>query len=100
MRRYVTHSVTLYRWTDQGLRNVKDTVKRTQAAISAMEKAGEGHSHWTQGQYDMVVIVEGSGDEDAGNAILLGILQAGNVRTETMRAFNAEEMERILKKVP
>ena len=95
------HSVTLYRWTDQGLRNVKDTVKRTQAAISALEKAGwKVTLYWTQGQYDMVVIVEGSGDEDAGNAILLGILQAGNVRTETMRAFNAEEMERILKKVP
>ena len=95
------HSVTLYRWTDQGLRNVKDTVKRTQTAIPALEKAGWKVSfYWTQGQYDMIAIVEGSGDEDAGNAILLSILQAGNVRTETMRAFNAEEMERILKKVP
>lgn len=93
--------VTLYRFTDQGLRNIKDTVTRVRAGLAALQKVGgKGTVYWTQGQYDMVGIFESPADEDAANAVLFGILQAGNVRTETMRALTAEEMERTLKKVP
>jgi len=31
--------VGLYTWTDQGIRNVKDTVKRVEEARAAFEKA-------------------------------------------------------------
>ena len=93
--------VTLYRFTDQGLRNIRDTVTRARAGIAAIGKAGgKGTIYWTQGRYDMVGVFEAPADEDAANAILFSTLQAGNVRTETMRALTAEEMERALKKIP
>ena len=52
---------------------------------------------WTQGQYDLIVISEAS-DEIAASAFLLNTLKACNVRTQTLRAFAAAEMEKILEK--
>jgi len=92
--------VTLFNFTEQGLRNVKDTVKRVEAAKKAGAQAGLTIKDvvWTQGQYDIVVISEGS-DETATNAFLLTTMKAGNVRGQTLRAFTAAEMQKILDKV-
>jgi uncharacterized protein with GYD domain len=93
-------SIGLFRWTDQGLRNVKETVTRTRANISAIEKLGGKVSvYWTQGRFDLVAIVEGPIDDETGSAITLAVAKAGNARTETLRAFTIDEMERILAKV-
>ncbi|MGA2380955.1 MAG: GYD domain-containing protein [Spirochaetia bacterium] len=94
-------SIVLMRWTDQGVRTVQDTVTRTRANLSAIEKAGGKMTvYWTQGRYDLIGIVEGPIDDETGSAIALSAVKAGNFRTETLRAFTIDEMERILKKVP
>jgi uncharacterized protein with GYD domain len=55
--------------------------------------------YWTLGQYDQVCIFEAPDDETAAS-VLLAADMLGNIRTQTMRAFNASEMEKILAKVP
>jgi uncharacterized protein with GYD domain len=93
--------ISLQRWTDQGLRNIKDTIARARTAIAAVEKAGgKLTTYYTQGQYDLISILEGSLDDETSSAIALGIVQAGNIRTETLRAFTIDEMERIIRKIP
>jgi uncharacterized protein with GYD domain len=92
--------IGLIKWTDQGIRNVKETVQRAQQVRQIVEQMGGRMDalYWTQGRYDIVAILEAPDDETA-TAMVLRIGQAGNVRTETLRAFDAEEMERILSKL-
>jgi len=93
--------VTLINFTEHGARNIKDTIKRTDAAKQASAAAGVTIKDvfWTQGQYDIVIISE-SNDEIAANAVVLNAVKAGNVRTQVMRAFTAAEMQKILDKIP
>jgi uncharacterized protein with GYD domain len=93
--------VVLANWTEQGIRNVKDTVTRTEQVQAAAEQSGGRlvGSWWTQGAYDIVAVFEFPDDETASAAaIAAGML--GNVRTQTMRAYGREEMQRILEKLP
>jgi uncharacterized protein with GYD domain len=92
--------VTLYNFTEQGLKTIKDTVKRTEAAKKAAEAMGMRVKEvvWTQGQYDLIVISEAS-DEVKANAFALNTLKLGNVRGQTLRAYTAGEMEKILEHV-
>jgi uncharacterized protein with GYD domain len=92
--------VTLLQFTDQGIRNVKDTTKRFEAAKELAKKAGVTFkdTYWTQGPYDSVAIVEAP-NEEALTSLLLSIGSLGNVRTQTLRAFSSEEIGRILKKM-
>ena len=89
--------ITLYNWTEQGVRNVKDTAKRTQAAREAWEAAGGRFIGiwWTFGQYDGFVVHEAPDDATA-NRLLLATGKLGNIRTTTMRAFGEEEIAGIL----
>jgi uncharacterized protein with GYD domain len=91
--------VILYRFTDQGLKSIKDTVSRAQEVRKMNEERGFKvvGTYWTQGQYDIVSIVEAP-DEETMNAGLFNIAQAGNVHSETMRAFDEAEMSRALSK--
>ena len=93
--------VLLGKWTDQGARNVKETVGRSRQFREAVEKAGGRVAglHWTQGAYDVVATME-LPDEDSAMAVLLRLGALGNLRTETLRAFSEQDMERILAKVP
>jgi uncharacterized protein with GYD domain len=96
MARYVV----LLNWTDQGIRAVKETVKRAASARQLVEKAGGRVTEcvWTMGKYDLVLMIEAPDDETmTATAIKLGTL--GNVHSNTMRAFNESEMEKILQKV-
>ena len=89
--------VVLYRFTAQGRKNVKDSVKRAAEIRKQNEARGFkvlGH-YWTQGRYDLVAIVDAPSDE-AMVAGLFGIAETGNVSSETLRAYTAEEMQRIL----
>ena len=92
--------VALGNFTDQGIRNVKDTVKRADAVKEAAQKAGITMKDimWTLGSYDMVVIFEAP-DDASITAFALAVGAAGNVRTQTLRAFNRNEMTAILAKL-
>ena len=92
--------IGLVNFTDQGIRNVKDSPDRYEAFRAMAEKVGVTLKgvYYTVGHYDMVLIMEGS-DEAAVTAILkVGSL--GNVRTETLRGFSLEEMRKIVGKLP
>lgn len=93
MARYIS----LLNWTDQGIRSVKDTVTRANAAAKAFQ-AGGGKlidRYWTLGQHDVVVIFEAPDDETA-TRLALALGMKGNVRSSTMRAFGEQEMARIV----
>jgi uncharacterized protein with GYD domain len=92
--------VVLYQFTDQGRKNVKETVQRFDQVRAENEQRGfKIHGlYWTQGQYDLVSIVEAP-DEQAMLAGLFNIAGAGNVRSETLRAFTHEEMGQVVQKM-
>lgn len=92
--------ILLCNFTDQGIRNVKDSVKRADAVKEAAQKAGVQMKDimWTLGGYDLVVTFEAP-DDAAMTAFALTVGSAGNVRTHTMRAFNRAEMSAILSKM-
>ena len=92
--------VGLIQFTDQGIRNVKDTVKRGEAAIAEAEKMGVKivEEFWTMGAYDVVVLFEAPDDETM-SAFMLKIGSLGNVKSTTLRAFRRKEMEDILAKI-
>ncbi|HYA75122.1 MAG TPA: GYD domain-containing protein [Roseiarcus sp.] len=96
----MTTYVTLYKITDQGMRTIKDSTRRLEAAKAAGAQAGVTvkEALWLQGEYDFMVILEAS-DEIAATAFQLSIAKLGNVRGQTMRAFPVAEMEKILAKV-
>ena len=93
--------IALSTFTDQGIRNVKDTTKRAAAVKEMGKKFGADMTqiYWTLGSYDLVVIIEAQ-DEQTATAFAMAIGAAGNVRTQTLRAFNAEEMNGIIGKMP
>ncbi len=92
--------VSLVKWTEQGVKNARDTVKRAREFRSDVERRG-GKLHgiyWTQGEYDLVTVAEFP-DEQTGMAQLLALGSLGNIRTETLRAFTESEMEAIIRKI-
>jgi len=93
------HYVVLYRFTDQGRKSVKDTVKRAAEVRKRNEERGFKilGQYWTMGRYDLVAVVDAPSDE-AVMAGLLGIAEASNVSSETLHAFTEKEMEQILAK--
>ncbi len=92
--------VVLVNWTDQGIRNVKQTIERTDSGAELAEKHGLKleQAYWTVGAYDMVTIFEAPDDETM-SAHLLEIGALGNVRTTTLRAYSEEEMSGILQRL-
>ena len=96
MARYVS----LIQFADQGIRNIKDTIKRGDAAIAEAEKLGMKiiEEYWTMGAYEGVVLFDAPDDETM-TAFALKASSLGNVKTHTMRAFRKEEMESILAKI-
>ena len=89
--------IALCRFTDQGIRSVKDTTKRAAAAGEAAAKfnASMTQIYWTLGRYDLVIVIEAA-DEQAATAFSLSIASAGNVRMETLLAFDRDQMQGIL----
>jgi uncharacterized protein with GYD domain len=93
--------IALCSFTDQGIRSVKDTTKRADAVKEAGKKFGVNMSqiYWTLGGYDLVTIVEAPNDE-AATAFMLAVGSAGNIRSQTLRAYSRDEMNGILGKLP
>jgi uncharacterized protein with GYD domain len=92
--------VVLASFTDQGIRNVKDSPKRADAFKEMAKTFGVTVKElvWTQGQYDVVTILEAP-DEVAAMALSLSLGALGNVRTQTLRAFSAADMKAAVDKM-
>jgi uncharacterized protein with GYD domain len=92
-------SVVLVNFTDQGIKNIKDSPQRAKAFRDLAKKQGVTvrDLYWTLGRYDMITVIEGA--EEAMAAVLLSIARLGNVRSETLRALDQETMQRVLDKV-
>ena len=89
--------VSLIRFTDQGIRNIKEGPARLDAAKKAFQAAGGELKafYLALGAYDAVVVSEGPGDEAAAT-LALGIASQGSIRTETMRVFTESEYRKIV----
>ena len=92
--------VILANFTDQGVRSIKDTPKRAEAFKAMAEKRGvKVHSLlWTLGQHDVITIAEAD-DDIAATALTLSVAALGNIRTQTLRAFDAADMAKIIAKM-
>jgi uncharacterized protein with GYD domain len=91
--------IVLFRWTDQGIRNIKDTTRRADAARNEAEKIGcKLTVYWTFGEYDGIAILEAPNDE-AAMEFELKVGSLGNIRTTTLRAFTEEEIARVVDKL-
>jgi uncharacterized protein with GYD domain len=92
-------NVSLVNFTEQGMRNIKDSPKRAKAFRELCKQQGVQVREllWLTGPYDMMTIIDGP--EDALSAVLLNVAKLGNVRTQTMRAMDLEGFQRVLEKV-
>ena len=92
--------IILASFTEQGIRNVKETPKRSEAFKDMAKKYGVTVKDifWTLGQYDIVAIAEAP-DDVSITALGLSTGALGNVRTQTLRAFSAADMKSILGKM-
>jgi uncharacterized protein with GYD domain len=92
MARYVS----LLNWTDEGVKNIAGTVDRAEAAKKMVaDMGGSLEVYWTMGQFDMIAISEFP-DDEAAAAFLAQLASLGNVRSQTMRAFDAEGVRGIM----
>ncbi|MCP3474159.1 GYD domain-containing protein [Bradyrhizobium sp. CCGUVB1N3] len=92
--------VVLGNFTDQGIRNVKDSPKRADAFKEMAKTFGVTVKEivWTQGRYDFVTLLDAP-DEAAAMSLSVSVGALGNVRTETLRAFSAADMTKIVGKM-
>lgn len=92
--------ITLAKFTEQGIRNIKESPHRAEAFQALAGKLGLTVKgiYWTVGPYDIVTVVEG--DEEAATAALLKTGSLGNVQTQTLRAYSASEIKKIISMMP
>lgn len=92
--------ISLVKWTDQGIRNVKESPQRLDAFKKGVEAAGGKviGFYLTMGRYDMVVIVEAPSDE-AATTVILRTASGGAIHTETMKAYPEAEYRNIMAKL-
>jgi uncharacterized protein with GYD domain len=95
----MTTYVSLINWTDQGIKNFRDTTQRAEDFSKLVENSGGRVREllWTVGEYDLVCVADFP-DEEAGVANLLQVSVQGNIRSRTLRAFNADEMSDIIRR--
>ena len=92
--------ISLLNFTDQGIRNIKDSADRYGAFRAVAEKVGvtiKGF-YYTVGHHDMVMILEGP--DEAATTALLKAGSLGNVRSQTLRGFSVDEAKRMIGNVP
>ena len=93
--------IGLLSFTDKGLQGIKQSTQRAAAAKEIGKSMGVNMKeiYWTMGAYDLVCVLEAK-DEQALTAFSLAIAMQGNVRTQSLRAFTAAEMDAVTKKLP
>jgi len=96
------HYVLLVNWTDQGIRNVRETLHRADEDVLGQLEQEYGtrieHIYWTVGPHDLITIVEAPDDESV-SAMVLALGSLGNLRFTTLRAYNREEMSNIIERL-
>lgn len=95
----MTTYVSLISWTDQGIRNFRDTTQRAEDFSKLVENSGGRVREmlWTVGECDLVCVADFP-DEEAGVATLLQVGALGSIRSRTLRAFSADEMNGIIRR--
>ena len=93
--------ITTLHFTEQGVKAVRDTCDRAATFQAAAEPMGVKVTgiYWTLGAFDGVIVCEAP-DEETATAALLHLGSLGNMRTQTARAFDAAEMQKILGLLP
>ncbi|MDQ3818939.1 MAG: GYD domain-containing protein [Acidobacteriota bacterium] len=93
--------ITLFRWTQLGIENVKESPRRLDAARQLFQQmGGEVKAFYVvMGQYDAVLISEAPDDETMAK-ISLAATSHGAIRSETMRAFTEEEYRKVITGLP
>ena len=93
--------ITTLHFTEQGVKAVRDTCDRAASFKAAARKLGVKVTglYWTLGAFDGALILEAP-DEARATAALLHLGSLGNLRTQTARAFDAAEMQKILGLLP
>lgn len=96
----MAHYVVLANFTDQGIRGVKETSKRAKGFRDLAQKMGAKikEIYWTLGSYDVVLTLEAPNDEIAA-ALLMKAGSLGNLKSQTLRAFNENEIDSVLTKI-
>jgi len=99
-RRLMPMYVSLLTWTDYGIGNVRSTLERVKGATEFAERLGVTikEVYWTVGSYDSVIIVEAP-DDKTYSAFMFEIGSRGTVRSNSLRAYNDEEMSEIMEKL-
>ena|SRR5262245_15070817 len=89
--------IILMNWTEQGVKNVKESPKRLDAGREVAKKLGVeiGDFYMTMGDCDMVAHVNAP-DDEAIAKFILGLARGGNVRTRTLKAFSEEDYRKII----
>jgi uncharacterized protein with GYD domain len=97
---YMPTYVTLMNWTDQGIRNVRDSIERYDRSTELADKHGVSleQIYWTVGPHDLVAIAEAP-DVESVSAFFLELSSAGNLKTTTLPAFNRDEMSSLLQRL-
>jgi uncharacterized protein with GYD domain len=92
--------VTLIKYTERGIKDIKDTCKRASEFKSHAKKHGieVKDQYWCMGAYDGLVIFDAPDDETA-TAAILSLSSRDCVQTQTLRAFTAGQMEKIAGKI-
>ena len=93
--------ISLVQFTDKGIQAAKQTTQRVTDWAAKVQPMGVSikQMYWTLGHYDQVCVFDAPDDETAASVLLAADL-LGNIRTQTLRAFTASEMEKILAKMP
>jgi uncharacterized protein with GYD domain len=93
--------ISLVNLTAQGVKDLKASPDRAGKFKAVAQKAGVTvkELYWTIGAYDVVMILEAPDDETVAG-VLVGLAALGNVKTQTMRGFNATEMKEIISRMP
>ena len=94
------HYIALLNLTEQGIRDAKSIPQRIEAAQKACEQAGAtwGHLYMVTGQYDYVLLFDAPDDQVAAN-LMLAQGTKGNIRSQTSRAFDQEEIRQLISKL-
>ena len=93
--------VTLASWTDQGIKDVKESPARLDAFKQAAQSMGcevKGF-YLVTGDYDIVVVIEAPDGETAVK-LSLATGSKGGVRTKTLRAFTEDQYREIIANLP
>jgi uncharacterized protein with GYD domain len=92
--------VMLASYTEQGIKSIQDTLKRTDNVKAMAEKMGltMKETYWVLGPYDIVAVFEAP-DDATMTAFALSVAKLGNVKTQTLRAFSPDEMKGVVSKM-